>query len=93
MLSDSERLRKVLSNGSLCPSIEADRCITSIDLRGKRIGVEGCKVLAAALPQCPSITSIDLRGNNIGDKGYKALAAALPQCPSITSIDLDFIRV
>ena len=85
MLSYSERLRKIISNGSLCPSITTDRCITSINIDYNNIGDEGCEVLAAALPQCPSIASIDLGGNRIGDEGCKALAAAFPQCPSITS--------
>ena len=101
MLSDNKRLRRILTNRSLSVEQRGEdaeefierKSLANIDIENKyfaynNIGDEGCKALAAALPQCPPITSINLDGNNIGDEGCKALAAALPQCPSITSIDL-----
>lgn len=45
-----------------------------LSLAGKRVGDEGAKLLAPALP---TVRRVDLRQNNIGNAGVVAIAAAL----------------
>lgn len=54
------------------------RPLTSLDISGNRIGPEGGKALAKALPCC-SLTCMDLAENNIGVEGGKAIGSALPE--------------
>ena len=53
--------------------------ITCIDLGYCRIGTEGMKAIASALPHS-RIMELGLSGNFIGDEGAKALAEVLPRC-------------
>ena len=53
--------------------------ITTLDLGGNNIGVEGAKAIAEALKVNESITELNLYNNNIGDEGAKAIAEALKE--------------
>ena len=67
---------------SNCPAL------TTLNLDGNLIGIEGAISLAAALPNCPALTTLNLNSNKIGNEGVISLAAAFPDCPALTSLRL-----
>ena len=80
-------------------SIANSSSLTSIDLRGNRLGPEGAKALAPALRESP-ITSIgkdglNLKGNKLGNEGWEAIFAAIctSEASKITSIDASGDRI
>ena len=80
----------------LFPNLEAalkgvfNRVLTTLDLAGNSIGVEGAKAIADSLKSGMAVlTFLDLRNNyTIGDDGAKAIAEALKVNPVLTSLDV-----
>ena len=67
--------------------------VTSLDLRGNSIGVEGGKWIGKALEQNKSLTSLNLSCNSIGVEGGKWIGKALEQNNSLTSLDLSINQI
>jgi hypothetical protein len=59
---------------------------TRIVLRGARVGDDGVKALAMALP-ASTVTYLHLEGASIGDEGAKSISMALPR-GNVTSLSL-----
>jgi Ran GTPase-activating protein (RanGAP) involved in mRNA processing and transport len=62
--------------------------VTTLDLGGNSIRVEGAKAIAEALKVTAVLTSLDLRSNSIGDDGAKAIAEALKVNAVLTELSL-----
>ncbi len=62
--------------------------LTSLDIRGSRIGPEGAKVLARALRRNLTLTALVLLDNGIGMVGAKALAEMLRCNAALRLLDL-----
>ena len=62
--------------------------LTSIGLRGNRLGTEGAKELAPAIGKSASLTSIDLSNNSLRATGANELLPALGASASLTDLNL-----
>jgi len=71
----------------LAEALELNSTITTLNLWGSRIGIEGAKALAKALKKNSTLTTLNLGGNEMGKEGTQAIAAALPYS-KLTSLDL-----
>ena len=69
----------------LCEALKGS-AVTSLNLTGNAIGVEGGSALAAVLKET-MLTNLNLSGNGIRDQGTTALAAILNKT-KITDLDL-----
>ena len=58
-------------------AINADKSMTTADLRGIKVGDAGAKVVVEALAKHECVTSIDLSYNNISDAGAQAISELL----------------
>ena len=68
-----------LSDGinAICDAFSVNSLLTSLNLSGNSIGLEGGMLVAEALRAIGSLTSLNLRGNYLGNEGSKAVAEAL----------------
>jgi hypothetical protein len=62
--------------------------VTTLDIGGNSIGVEGAKAIAEALKVTAVMTTLYLGGNKIGDEGAKAIAEALKVNAVLTTLGL-----
>ena len=62
--------------------------LTTLDLVGNYIDVDGVRDLAGALVSVPGLTTLYLQNNSIGVDGARALAAALHHVPQLTQLYL-----
>jgi hypothetical protein len=67
--------------------------LTSVDLSGNGMGVEGAKALAPAIAANGSLTSLNLNNNHLFPEGAKAVAPALAANGSLTSINLKYNKL
>ncbi len=65
-----------------------DPQLTTLSLRGKNIGDDGVRALAAALGENNTLTSLDLELCNITDEGARVLAGVFETNATLTSVDL-----
>jgi len=59
-----------------------------LELDHNKIGDEGARALAEALPHAPKLEELFLAGNGIGDKDARALAKVLRQTKNIKKLVL-----
>ncbi len=65
------------------PNLEAalkgvfNRVMTTLDLGGNKIGVEGAIAIAEALKVTAVLTKLDIKANGMGDAGKKAVRDAV----------------
>ena len=64
------------------------RALTSLDLGGNQLGVEGSTLIARAIRQSDRLRLLWLDNNKIGAAGGSAIAKALKENESITMIDI-----
>jgi len=62
--------------------------LTSLDLRGNYIGVDGASQIADSLKQNSTLTFLDLRSSNIGVEGASLIANSLKQNSTLTYLNL-----
>ena len=72
----------------IAASLEFRKSLTSVNLAGNSLRVEGGKAIAEAISVNSSLTSIDLGENGLGVKGAKAIAEAISVSKSLTSVNL-----
>ena len=63
--------------------------LTSLDLAGKAIGVEGAMVVAGLALAMSSVTELNLNGNAIGDAGVSAICEAVQSNKEIKLVSLN----
>ncbi len=87
-LSDSELNAQHIQR--LAPFLPACTQLSTINLNGNRIGLDGATALANALRRDPAlpIRKLLLAGNNIQDEGLGALTAALEKLPALEALNI-----
>jgi len=74
-------------------ALQKNTDLTTLSLRGSRIGDQGAERLAAALEKNTGLRTLDLTFNKIGDQGAEHLAAALLQNTGLTTLDLKMNQI
>lgn len=61
----------------LCSALEGNLTVTTLDVSGNRLGIEGSKALGHLLSVNQQISTVNASGNNMNNEGVIALAEAM----------------
>ena len=78
---------------SLSNVLKTNTTVTTLDLRGSRIGGDGAAALGECLKSNTSLTTLGLVGNGIGGNGAAALGECLLNNTSLTKLDLQLNQI
>jgi hypothetical protein len=77
----------------LARALDANTCITSLSLRGTKIGPSGAVFLFPALTHLTTLTSLDLSCTSLESYGASLMCSTLSHLTALTFLDLNWARL